>query len=169
METKSTHTPNSKKPKKEKTVLTEELKQEMIKLKEQGLSVRKIAEKLSCSGIFVRNSLTKILPKKEPKEEFEKLVAKISELKDQRMRNKEIVAILGISISKLFNVIQKAKTISPKRFAPREKIVAAFNAGKNFKEIANEVGFDKSTIRKALFDLGLRKPKFNRKKINKKT
>ena len=150
--------------KKEKTVLTEELKQEMVKLKEQGLSFEKIAKTLDCSLYFIRYHLTKISPQKETTDEFKNLVSKISKLKDQRMKNKEIAAILGLSLSNLFNIIQKFQTLSRKRFAPREKIVEAFNAGKNLAEIANELGFNESTIRKALFGLGLSKPR-NKTKI----
>ena len=165
METKNTHIPNSEKPKKEKTVLTEELKQEMMKLREEGLTFGNIVQKLNLSYGFVQYHLRKLSQKKHS-EEFQDMVSKISKLKDQRMRNKEIAATLELSLAKLFSYIQRAETLSRKRFAPREKIVAAFEAGKNFKEIAHEFGFDESTIRKALLNLGLRKPKSSIKKSN---
>ena len=65
METKSTHTPNSKKPKKEKTVLTEELKQEMVKLKEQGLSFEKIAKTLGSIPFYRKTQSLKMGPEME--------------------------------------------------------------------------------------------------------
>ena len=147
------------KDKKNNPILTEGMKAEMLKLRKEGLSFEKIAKTLDYSLPFVRYHLTKISPQKEPTDEFKNLVSKISELKDQRMRNKEIAATLGLSLSNLFNIIQKFQTLSRKRFAPREKIVQAFKAGKNPAEIANEVGFNESTIRKALINLGLSKPK----------
>ena len=131
------------KDKKNNPILTEGMKAEMLKLRKEGLSFLKIAEHLNVSYKFVVYNLQKFLPQKH-NEEFQNMILKISELKDQRMKNKEIAATLGLSLPNLFYYIQKSQTLSTKRFAPREKIVEAFKAGKNPTEIANEIGFDES-------------------------
>jgi DNA-binding NarL/FixJ family response regulator len=141
-----------------KVKTTEKQKREILKLHEKGLSLVKIAKLLNMTRSTVGYHSHGVIHK-EHSAEFKAKVETILELRKQGLTNEKIAEKLGLSFRQVYYIVVKGKIGNrPRKTLPTEKIIQAFEAGQKVKEIAENLGFSRDTIRLTLHNLGLTKP-----------